>query len=83
MKKALVLVLILTMIFSVFSMGAAAKGVTIKENAVPLAGGAFFAADEDEAKTVNPKTDDGMLFVIIIAGISLTAAGIMKKSRAK
>ena len=88
MKKVFVLIisliLILTIISSVFSLSATA--VSIRDNRIPLAGGDLdFGADEpEETQRVSPRTGDDILF-IILAGISLTAAtaGIVKKSRVK
>lgn len=91
MKRELVLIisfiLILTMMFSVFSMSVTAK--TLKDNPVPLAGGFDFGADDDAGGTensagVNPKTgDNAIVLVIFLAGLSLAAvtAGVIKKSR--
>ena len=92
MKKNLVLrisfVLILAIIFSVFSINAAA--IAVRDNPVPLAGD-FTFEDDDEAAAedmpvVNPKTgDNALLFILTL--ISLTGAGtavcVSKKSRVK
>jgi hypothetical protein len=94
MKKGIILIisfiLILAMMFSVCSMTVMAK--TLKDNPVPLAGGEFFGADDEEIEAedtplANPRTGDSMvLFILLLAGISLitiTTASVMKKSRAK
>ena len=96
MKKGFILIvsviLILAMVFSVFSMNVTAK--TVKDNPVPLAGGEFFGADDGEeiesaaTPLANPRTGDNMiLFAVIMSGVSFavigTASGVMKKSRAK
>ena len=94
MKKTFVLsmafILILAMMFSIFSMNVAA--VRIKESPVPLDPGADLFLDTDDDGTddmtdINPKTGDNMLLLIILALISLpavsTTVGVIKKSRVK
>ena len=86
MKKNLIFIISFVLIFATMflalSMAVTAKPATIKENPVPLAGGFDFA--DDETKTESPRTGDNMLLLIILSGISLTAAsiGVTKKWRA-
>ena len=87
MKKSLVLyisfILVLAMIFSVFSMGAA--GISIKDNPIPLAGD-FTFADDDEIAEESPKTgDNALLFVLGFISLTVACAAVRasKKSRVK
>ena len=80
---------ILALMFSVFSMSVAAS-VTIKDKPVPLDSGVVDdLGTEEETTIVNPKTGDKMLSLIILASMSLTILSIstvvctIKKSRAK
>ena len=88
MKKNVVLMIsfILTaaLMFSVFAMSVSA--VTLKDSRIPLAGGEFIFDDEEEENETpksSPKTGDPAVWLVLLAGISLSAAGAVKKSRAK
>jgi len=89
MKKVFIFIILIILITAMIFSTGIAEASTIKENRVPLAGGDFnFEADEpEETAKASPKTGDSMLLFIILAGISVTAAGttagIIKKSRAK
>ena len=92
MKKNFILkisfILILAMMFSVFSMNVMAA-ISVRDNLVPLDAGVFLFADDDtdETPVANPKTSDNMLLFNILTIISLTAlstsVGVIKKLRAK
>ena len=83
MKKKIVFIVSFILIFAMVSVSVSA--ITVKDTRIPLAGGDidFEAYAGEETPSVNPKTGDNMLLLLVLTGISLTAAGIIKKSRAK
>lgn len=91
MKKSFVLkisfILIMAILFSAFSMNAAAGKVSIKDNPVPLDGAVgMFDDDADDATVANPKTGDNTVFFVLLgltslAAVSTAVAAAKKKPR--